>query len=328
MTGGRKRVAILALGGTIASARPMRDGVVPSLTAQDLAGAVPGLSSVADLDALTVRQVPSCDLTVTDIVALSQRITEAANTGMDGVVVTQGTDTMEETAFALDLLTAVDIPIVLTGAMRPPGTAGADGPANIMAAVRVASDATTRGLGVTVVLNDEMHAARFVRKTHTTSAATFRSDPMGALGFVTEDRVRILARPPRTEPVTVPYRPNAEVALLTIGAFESGRLVQAVAEAGFAGCVVQATGGGHVPSAVADQLGELASNMPVVLTSRTGGGAVLRHTYGFKGSEADLLGHGLIGAGALPSLKARVLLLLLVGAGAGKTEIRERFNLY
>jgi L-asparaginase len=208
------KVALFTLGGTIASTGPAADtstsatggagagtaeGVAPRLTGADLLTSVPGLDRAgAELAVHDFRQVPSSSLTVDDILDLAAAIRDQTRTGgVDGVVVSQGTDTIDETSFLLDLVYDGDAPVVFTGAMRNPTLAGADGPANLLAAVTVAAAPQARGLGCLVVLGDEIHAARFVRKTHTTSVAAFISPPAGPLGFVAEDRAVLLTRPAR-----------------------------------------------------------------------------------------------------------------------------------
>ncbi len=320
-------VAVLSLGGTISSTdMGDGDGVAPSLSGEDLVEDVPEIAEVAEVSAESFRQVASPELTVDDLVELAGEIERRVDGGANGVVVTQGTDTIEETVFALDLLTAVEAPVVVTGAMRNPTLPGADGPANLLAAVRVAASPEVRGLGALVVFNDEIHAARYVRKTHTTSTATFRSPLTGPLGWLVEDRVRIAVRVSRLRHIRLDEgSQRADVALLVTSLGDDGRLVPQVKQLGYAGLVMEAFGGGHVPPQVADRLGELAAEMPVVLASRTGSGDMLRHTYGFKGSESDLLSRGLISANWLDGPKARIFLLLLLRADASREEIAAAF---
>jgi L-asparaginase len=309
-------VAIFTLGGTIAMTKSPHGGVIPTLTGEMLVKAVPQLADQADLEIVSFRQIPSPQLRYDDLQALATAIGQVLAKGVRGVVVTQGTDTIEETAFALDRLLDCDAPVVVTGAMRNPTLPGADGPANLLTAVQVAGSTEARELGCLVAFSDEIHAARFVRKTHTSSTAAFTSPLAGPIGWVSEGRVRIVNRLKRVAPVTAgPALSSLDVALLTVCLGDDGKLVDAACAAGFAGLVVEATGGGHVPPAVAESLGRAAAKMPVVLASRTGNGEVLGNTYGFAGGEIDLQSRGLIRAGWLDGRKAKVLLTLMLRGG-------------
>jgi L-asparaginase len=160
------RVAVFSTGGTIASKRRDDGAASPNLTADDLVAAVPQLADVANIEAVSFRQVASSKLTVPDVIGLAKRIADAVADGATGTVVTQGTNTIEETSFVLDLLWDRGEPIVVTGAMRHPGLPGADGPANLLASAVVAASPTARDLGCVVVFNDEVHLPLlFARRT-------------------------------------------------------------------------------------------------------------------------------------------------------------------
>lgn len=318
-------VKVFALGGTIAMTESADGGVVPTLTGDMLVKAVPGLADVANIESVSFRQIPSAHLGYDDLQALAIAIAQAVAGGADGIVVTQGTDTIEETAFALDRLLDCDAPIIVTGAMRNPTVPGADGPANLLASVQVACSDQARGLGCMVVFSDEIHAARFVRKTHTSSTAAFVSPLAGPIGWVNEGRVRVVNKLVRFD--TVPRGPDTSdlaVALLAVSLGDDGRLVDAVVDGGFAGLVVEGTGGGHVSPVFAEALEKAAARMPVVLASRTGNGEVLSNTYGFVGSEIDLQKRGLIRAGWLDGRKAKVLLTLMLRSGQQERAAVER----
>jgi len=325
------RVTIFSLGGTIAStnvgAGQNADGVTPQLDANDLVAAVPQLRQFADVETRPFGQVPSGDLTLNDLAALATAIDQRFAAGAAGVVVTQGTDTMEESAFALELLVGAVRPVVVTGAMRNPTLAGADGPANLLAAVQVAASSDAVGLGTLVVTNDEIHAARFVRKTHSSSPAAFRSPSAGPLGWVIEGRPRIVFRVAKLQglPSGAPGRFPA-VALLTSALGDDARLLATLEALEYAGLVLEAFGGGHVPGVVMPALADLAARIPVVLASRTGSGETLRDTYVFAGSERDMLSRGLISAGFLDGPKARILLSLLLSHGLAIEGVRDSFE--
>ncbi len=324
---GLPKVAVFSLGGTISSVDSGGKGVEPTLTGEALVADVPQIAEVAEVDAVSFRQAASGELTVRDLQELSSEIERSVDEGASGAVVTQGTDTIEETAFVLDLLVDRYAPVIVTGAMRNPTLPGADGPANLLAAIQVAASEAAQDIGTMVVFNDEIHAGRFVRKTHTSNPATFRSDPVGPIGWISEDIPRVVLRPHGQRKIKLPEDAQDQaVALLTITLGDDGRLLPAIEQQVYAGLVIEALGGGHVPSVMVQALEELSGKMPVILASRTGSGEVLRATYGFSGSETDLIERGLIPAGPLDGLKARLLLTLLLQSGATREEISQAFE--
>ncbi|MFF9068698.1 asparaginase [Streptomyces sp. NPDC014891] len=302
------RVTVFTLGGTISA----RGGDAARMSGREVLAALGGDHDVVLND---FRRVPSSTLTHADLAALAAEIRTTVAAG-SGAVVVQGTDTLEETAFLLDLLCTTEQPIVVTGAMRRPDLPGADGPANLAAALAVAADPACRDLGVLVVLADEIHAARHARKTHTTSVATFASPGAGPLGHVVEGEPRVLFRPAApaaAHPLTLD--PDVRVALITLSQGDRGELLDAV-DHRFQGLVVAAFGAGHAPAWLVEPLAALARRIPVVLASRTGAGPTLTDTYRGPGSEHDLLHHGLVPAGPLDPAKARILLHALLSDGA------------
>ncbi|WP_330350838.1 asparaginase [Streptomyces sp. NBC_00582] len=239
----------------------------------------------------------------------------------------QGTDTIEESAFLLDLHHRHDEPLVVTGAMRNPTLAGPDGPANLYGAVVAAADPRVRGGGVLVVLNDEIHAARRVRKSHTTSPAAFTSPGTGPVGLIAEGRVLLTSPlPPRTDPLA-PAARDVRVGLYTVSLGDDGTLLEAW-DGRCDGLVVAAFGGGHVPERLVEGLGRLAGRIPVVLASRIDNGPVLTATYGYPGSERDLIGRGLVPAGDLGPYRARLLLRTLLAHDADLETITARFSAF
>ena len=319
----RPQVAVLSLGGTIAMTRRTDGGIAPSLDAGDLLDAVPVLADLADLSATAFRAAPGAHLVLDDLVALSQEIRALLALGVDGVVVTQGTDTIEETAYALDLLLETDAPVVVTGAMRGPEALSADGPANLEAAVRVASDAGARGRGVVVVLNEEIHAARWVTKTHTSRPDAFRSPECGPLGAVTEHRVQWFWQPRRSGTVEAPVGALPAVPIVPTWLGDDGSLLRAALSLRPAGLVLDGLGAGHVPSALIPLLGDAARTLPVVLCSRVRYGSTFQQTYGFPGGEIDLHGRGVLWSAGLPSPKARIHLTLALAAGWSRSRLAD-----
>jgi L-asparaginase len=306
-----RRVVVIGLGGTIAMRSPEDSGrgAVPALSPAELLEAVPQLAGTGvAVEAVGLYERPGSSVSFDDLDALRRAIDTHLEAGADGVVVTQGTDTIEETSYLLDLTYDRDAPVVVTGAMRNPSLAGADGPANLLAAVQSAASDHARAQGVLVVFNDEIHAARRVRKTHTSSPATFRSPNGGPLGYVVEGHPRLLSWLTNRPVVPVPAdAPQPRVGLVTVTLGDDGIGLADLADR-YEGLVVAAFGAGHVAQPMLAPLSTLAARIPVVLASRTGEGSVLSSTYGFGGSESDLLARGLLRAGFLDPLKARILL--------------------
>jgi L-asparaginase len=319
-------VTLFTLGGTIAMSGHDGGGVVARLGGAELTAAVPGLDELGEaLDVRDVQAVPSASLSFADVLDVVAAASRAVDEGATGVVVTQGTDSLEETAYLADLVWPHAAPLVFTGAMRNPTLAGPDGPANLLAAARTAASPAARDLGVLVAFNDELHAARWVRKTHSTSTATFASPNTGPVGHVVEGVVRVLTTPPRRTPLAPPATlDGTRVALHTVTLDDDSAQLTGLADT-HQGLVVAAFGVGHVPASMAPVLGGLAGRIPVVLSSRTGAGSVLRDTYGAAGSERDLLARGLICSGLLDPYKARVLLRLLLANAIGRDEIADAF---
>jgi L-asparaginase len=296
-------------------------GATPQLSADDLVDAVAGLDDLGvQLQVEEFRRVPGASLTYPDLLALAERI---ASLDVDGVVVTQGTDTIEETSYLLDLVHTGPIPIVVTGAMRNASLAGADGPANILSSVRVAASPAARDLGAVVVFGEEIHAARWVRKTHSSSPTAFTSYP-GPIGYVAEDQVAIWNNSLPRAPIALTTTADVRTAIATLGIGDDGTVLRAIGSC-VDGLVIAAFGVGHAPVACVETLTELAARMPVVLATRTGTGSVHKNSYAFPGSESDLLSRGLISAGSLDPVKARVLLQLLLMGSATSDDIAWRF---
>jgi L-asparaginase len=324
----RRRLLVLSLGGTITMVPSAAGGIAPRLGAAELVASVPDLAGVAEIEAESLARLPSPSLTPGLLVDVAARIAAGFAAGADGAVVIQGTDTIEESAFLLDLLVPGDRPVVMTGAMRGTDAPGADGPANLLAAARVAASEAARGLGALAVLNYDIHAARFVQKTHTTLPSAFASPLVGAIGVVAEGRVRMHARVPRAPVFAADAGPPAPVALVSWAMGDDGRLLDALPGLGYAGAVVAGMGAGHVPADAAARVGALAALMPVVLASRSAAGPVFTETYGYAGGEIDLIGRGLIPAGMLGALKARLLLGLALRGGGGRDAAASAFAAY
>ena len=326
------RVAAASLGGTITMTSASSDGtaVRPSLSAEQLLAAVPALKDVADLQATTLNTEPGASLTFDHVLAGLDWARAEVDNGAAGAVLIQGTDTIEETAYLLDLYWDHSAPLIVTGAMRSAQAPGADGPANLMAAVQVACADTSRGRGVLVVLNDEIHAADQVRKVRASGTDAFSSPVFGPVGYLDEGRPVYGAAPGDFSARRTLSRPGTftmpQVALLETFLGDRGELLEAATAGGFAGVVLAGFGVGHTSASCADVVARSAGTVPIVLATRTGAGSTHRNTYGFTGSESDLIAKGAIPAGWLDARKARVLLTCLIAAGASPADIRAEFG--
>lgn len=320
------KVAVGSLGGTITmtSSRPDGRDVSPSLNAADLVRVLPDSTGI-DVQTTTLASVPGAWLTFDDVGNTLEWARAVVSEGASGAVVVQGTDTIEETAYLIDLFWERPEPLIVTGAMRSAEALGADGPANLAAAIAVAADPSSRDRGVLVVMNDEIHAAARVRKTHSSAPNAFRSPTFGPVGYVVSGAPAYGGRAIRSTPLPGRRPATARVALLETVLGDRGELLEIVAAAGYDGVVVAGFGVGHVSNALADAI-EQASVVPVVVASRTGAGTTHVDTYGFAGSESDLLSRGAILAGWLDPRKARLLLCCLLGAGSSRAEIADEFR--
>ncbi len=287
-------------------------GVTPSLNAADLVSAIPALNEIATIQAETVAAIGSANITIQMIADLCLKA-EASNA--DGFVVTQGTDTMEESAFVASLLYQGAKPIVFTGAMRAAMQPGADGPNNLYNAVLVARSNVAPK--VSVVMNGEIHDPWHVAKEHTVALSAFVSEYAGPLGYVIEQKLQTRNTAVNMTPIEKPTGVLPPVALLSAGFDTDTSLLNGLESLGYCGLVVEALGAGHVSEAWADALAELAKQIPVLLATRVSGGPVLENSYGYKGAEIDLINRGLIPCRALKARKARLLLAILLAADPG-----------
>lgn len=310
-------VAVGSLGGTISmTPSDAAGGVVPTLDAAQLARSVPGLSEVAAVRTASIRQLPSASLCYDDLMEALDWAEQQIAQGARGVVLTQGTDTLEETAFLLDLFWTLPAPLVITGAMRAPQAAGADGPANLLAAVRTALHPESAGRGVLVVMNETVHCARWVSKGDALAVQAFVSLDGGAAARLVEGRPTYFhAAGARPAPLARPVRAWPKVALVTAVLGDDGELAEMAVRGGYEGVVIAAQGAGHVSFAFAERVSALAQQVPVIVASRAAGGSTASSTYGYVGAEIDLVKRGARMSGWLSGLKSRLLLAALIASG-------------
>ena len=312
------RVAVVFTGGTISMGfDPVAGGNVPSLDGAAILARTPGLDAIAEVVPIDRGLTPASHFSFADVLEIGAVVQSALDDpAVDGAVVVQGTDTIEETAFVWDLVLASSKPVVVTGAMRASHEDGYDGPANLRGAVAVAAAPVARGIGVVVSLGGTIEPADDVTKMHTSSFTTFQSPNRGSLGRV-GDRGAVSvdgARGPRRSLRPVPSD-GAHVELIQAGIGSDGGLLDAALGAGAHGIVVAATGAGNTsPGVLAAAERAIRAGIPVVLASRCPAGAVST-AYAFPGGGATWIRAGAIRAGTLCAIKARVALALGLGAG-------------
>ena len=324
------RAAVLSLGGTIVMSQDAAGG---NARPDDTAGErlLATVEAGVRIQAQPLANVSSSDVRPHHLAAVLAAARTTVDEGADGVVLTHGTDTLEETAFLLERYWDREAPLVVTGAMRPASDLGADGPANLRDAVRTATAPSARGLGVLVVLDGHAHLADQVTKASSRSVSAFASVPSGPLAIVERDDLRLLQRPlPRAAriPGAPPDRLPA-VPVLTAGLDEDLELLDHLPPEQLRGLVIAGVGMGHVSPAAMPRLRRLlGGGMPVVVASRTVTGGTSTDHYAYPGSEVDLLEAGAVMAGLLPAPKARLLLQALLADGARTVRIREVIGAY
>jgi len=308
------KLSIAALGGTVSmQASNAGEGVIPTVSGEALLTSIPELTTLAGVTVETLSLLPSASLDFEFLLNVLSWAEFQVKQGAVGVVITQGTDTLEEAAVFLDYLWPYDTPLVLTGAMRSAAQPGADGPANLLDACRVALAQNSRQRGVQVVMNGQIHQACSVRKTDSLALQAFSSPVVGPAGLLLEDRVRYLRPPgPRTV-LPLPQQTTQKVALLEASLSADTLLLENILALDYDGLVIGGFGAGHISQRWATMIEHIAKRIPVIIATRTGSGSTARASYGFGGGEMDLIRKGASMAGFLCPRKARILLWLLLG---------------
>jgi len=326
---GKPRVALIITGGTIDSVGTDRLDLAwyieagKRLDSGELLGAVPELSQVAEVQEVPFRRLPSQAISPQDWLELAAEIQRIVDAGeADGVVITHGTNTLEETAYFLNLVLKTDRPVVIVGAMRPSSGLSADGYLNLLNAVRVAADPAAVGIGVLVVLNDTIHGARDVTKTATYRVETFQGRDLGPLGYADGDgRVRIYHRPAMRHTTSSVFDwseisdlPRVDVVLSYVGA--DATMVDAAVAAGAKGIISAGTGAGR-PTPEEDEALDRAREQGIVICqgSRVGSGRAVR--------SPGLRKRGWVAADNLVPWKAKVLMALALTKTADPDQIQE-----
>ena len=317
------RIGVFATGGTISMAGASPGlAVTPVHRVDDLVGAA-NVAEAVQIEQHDMFAKPSASMTLADVQTLADRLSDAFTDGLDGAVVTHGTDTLEETAFALSIMLGRTRPVVITGAMRSADDIASDGPANLSAAIQLAATPAAAGQRPLVLFGDEIHAAHLVRKVHSSRRHAFSSEPFGPIGQIIEGQVRIELRTLlEIRQLRLGTR-NPVVPILQVGLDLEPETLDAFRSPAIDGLVVAGAGGGHISARAVDVFEQLARTIPVILTSRVGMGETLRTSYGYRGSELDLVCRGAVNGGRWRPSQARILLQLLLSSGEWQASLGE-----
>ena len=320
-----KHVVVLTTGGTISTRDVDGSGARPVLRGQDLLQQIPDLGAVAEVEVAELAFVPGAFMTLATMRQMSERARQILSQAqVAGLVVTHGTDTLEESAYLLYLTVDTDKPVVFTGAMRNSSQIGFDGYRNLYDAIRVAVSESARGLGTVVVLNEEIHSARWVTKTNGQKEDTYESPATGPVGVVYGDGPHVFMRP-LPHPV-LPPRLEPRVDLIRLCVDGDDKFIRCAAEAGTRGLVLEVFGGGRINPPLLPALDRaLAGGMMIVATTRCITGNMW-DMYGYEGAFRDLQRRGVIFAHDLPGHKARLKLMLALGNGLSRAQAGEYFE--
>lgn len=316
------KLGLITTGGTIAMRKDAFGKAIPALNGEDLLGTLPSLRESAQWEVKHFSNFASCNMTPTAMSHLARMVNKLfADPEIAGVIITHGTDTLEETAYFLDTVLTDPRPVVLTAAQRDASEPDSDGPRNLWQAMLVAQDPSAQGRGVVVVLNSEIHAARDVRKLHTSQVNAFTSGNLGILGSIDSDRVYWRRQPPRRTKLALPDR-LAEVALAKVYTGMPVAVLELLMHSAEA-LVLEAFGRGNVPPLLVPVLVKaIQQGIPVVITSRCLFGRTAP-AYGYPGGGADLESIGAWFAEDLSSEKTRLFLAMALGLGLPLPEIRQ-----
>jgi L-asparaginase len=313
-------------GGTISmKIDPLTAAAIPALSGRDIVAQVPGLRRAARLTLEDYAQLPGPHVTPGWMWSLKERIqAHLDDPRIDGVVVTHGTDTIEETAFMADLAMNTHKPVVFCGAMRTLGEPGSDGPSNLRIAVQTAANRDAHGHGVLIAVGEQILAAGEAVKTHTQNLGAFRSE-IGPVAILDRSGVRFVRGAVRRRFVLA-SAVECRVDLHVVATGSDGALIRASVQRGARGLVIEGTGAGNVPPLAVPAIAEaLEAAVPVVITSRCGAGSVAP-LYGYEGGGAQLQKMGCIMGGDLVGQKARVLLMVALGAGLRDLALKALFE--
>ncbi len=322
----RPSILMVFTGGTISMRVVPGRGVVPARSGAEILALVPGVARYAQAHVEDFDRLPGPHWTPERMLELSRFLDERLATNRyQGAVVTHGTDTLEETAYLLELTLRRDQPVVVTGAMKTPDDPTWDGAANLLGSIRCAGTGEARGHGVLVLLDGKIHAGREVVKMHTEAPDAFESPHGGPLGLVDHDSVHLDRAPGVRERIPV-ERIEPRVDLVAAAAGSDGRCLRHAVASGARGIVLQALGRGNVPPPMlAEVRSAVRDGVTVVVASRCPAGTTAP-VYGYEGGGFTLHEAGAVFGGELPPSKARIKLMVLLGSGADTAGILESFE--
>lgn len=321
-------VTLIATGGTIAmKIDPVKLAPVPAITGDDLVSIVPEIAAVAKIEVLNISNIPSAYMDADRWIGLQKAVTQVlARPEVAGVIVSHGTDTLEETAYFLDLTVRSEKPVVLIGAQRNASERDFDGPRNLLNATRICVSPAAKGKGAMIALNNQINAAREATKTRTSDVETFQSGDIGFIGYADTDRVLFYRTPARRQYIELKQNTLPYVEIIATYGGVDGTLLRAAINAGAKGIVVQALGWGHVNVPIYDAIKEaISKDIPVVISTRVHNGRVASG-YGFKGGGQTLRDAGAIFADNLPPQKARLVLMLALQTMTDSADIQKLFD--
>ena len=321
-------IKFIATGGTIAMKKhPTSDAPVPAVNGEDLLAAAPEIKQWASIEVDNFSNLPSSYIGANDWLKLAQNVENALSQAtVSGVVISHGTDTLEETAYFLDLTLNSHKPVVLVGAQRNASEKDYDGPRNLLSAVRVAASPDAIDKGVMIVMNHQINAARDATKSHTSDVESFKSGDYGLLGNVDYDRVVFHRSPVRRLKIPLIQTSLAAIEIIPMFAGATGSLLDAAIANGAQGIVIQALGQGHVNESMFKAIeSALQQNIPVIISTRVPNGRVLP-LYGFIGGGKTLKEAGAVFAGNLSPQKARIVLMLALQTLSDPASLQRLFD--
>ena len=322
-----KKIALVSTGGTIAMQNDETGFAVPKTGAKELIGLIKSVKNGIILEGIEFKNIPSAHMTLEDLVLLRNLVIKLSHSGYDGIVITHGTDTMEETAYFLDLTIDLNVPVILTGSQRNISTLSSDIQLNIADSVLTAADKGALDKGVLIVFASEIITAREATKTHRTSVDTFKSMDFGPIGTIDNNRIIWVRKPLIRDVYKFVNFSKTEVDIIPSYLGANSRMLYNSIKDRVDGIVLQCLGAGHIPKTMIDGIEKaINASIPIVLSSRTMKGRFLTDTYGFIGSEKHLREIGVIFGEDLTSQKVRMKLLVLLSTEHSYEEIRYEFE--